>query len=63
MVNMRFRIDNIDQCPTCGLPLTRDEVDIGVGTMHGPARCDNCGWAETPQEHFESEFLKETGFH
>ncbi len=32
------------RCPECGSETIHDEVDIGVGTMHGPARCNNCGW-------------------
>lgn len=27
--------------------LCREEVDIGVGTMYGPASCENCGWSES----------------
>lgn len=34
-------------CPDCGQPLSCDEVDIGVGTMCGNWRCDNCGWDES----------------
>lgn len=34
----------VDICPECGFPVTREEVDIGVGMMHGPAKCNNCGW-------------------
>jgi hypothetical protein len=33
-------------CPNCGGECWRDEVDIGVGTMHGPWRCDGCDWYE-----------------
>ncbi len=39
-------IDNFSVCPECSSDTVRDEVDIGVGTMHGPARCDNCGWTQ-----------------
>lgn len=31
-------------CPECGEETTCDEVDIGVGIMHSPYRCNNCGW-------------------
>jgi DnaJ-class molecular chaperone len=34
-------------CPACeGNGITREEVDIGVGTLKGPWRCDDCGWKE-----------------
>jgi len=33
-------------CPQCGNITSREEVDIGVGTLWGPARCANCGWQE-----------------
>lgn len=35
-----------ERCPKCGSVVTREEVDIGVGTMYGHARCDNCGWLQ-----------------
>ena len=38
--------DNHKLCPNCGSETVCDEVDIGVGTMHGPAHCNNCGWNE-----------------
>ena len=31
-------------CPNCGSDCIRDEVDIGVGTVHSPWACPNCGW-------------------
>ncbi len=31
-------------CPQCNEQCDRDEVDIGVGTMCGPWRCNYCGW-------------------
>lgn len=33
-----------DLCPVCDEELDRDEVDIGVGTLYGPPRCNYCGW-------------------
>ena len=33
-------------CPRCGGALEHDAVDIGVGTMYGPAFCVDCGWSE-----------------
>jgi predicted RNA-binding Zn-ribbon protein involved in translation (DUF1610 family) len=41
-------------CPDCGSECWRDEVDIGVGTMHGPWHCPNCGWKES---HEDIEFI------
>lgn len=32
-------------CPRCGIPATRDEVDNGVGIIVGPYGCE-CGWSE-----------------
>lgn len=34
----------VDKCPICGETLTRDEVDIGVGTVTTGYRCSFCGW-------------------
>ena len=33
-----------DPCPECGTQLEYDEVDVGVGTIRGNPRCDNCCW-------------------
>ena len=33
-------------CPRCGGALEHEAVDIGVGTMYGPAFCIDCGWSE-----------------
>lgn len=33
-------------CPRCGAELVRDEVDIGVGVLFGPAGCPDCHWVE-----------------
>lgn len=32
-------------CPRCQRPASRDEVDVGVGTICGPFGC-YCGWSE-----------------
>ena len=50
--------DEYQKCPKCGSGTTREEVDIGVGMMHGPARCNNCGWS---QEEEINKLLKEFG--
>ena len=52
-------MSEIHKCPDCGSEhCSRDEVDIGVGTMYGPWRCDDCGWSE-PQKDYG---LIEDGF-
>ena len=56
MAEILTSLDAEDKCPVCGCVLTREEVDIGVGTMYGPARCDNCGWS---QEGKADKLLKE----
>jgi len=33
------------KCPECGAGCSRDEVDVGVGVLHGPWGCA-CGWSE-----------------
>ena len=43
------------KCPMCGEELTRDEVDIGVGIMYGPPRCDYCGWFAEEEDIFKKE--------
>lgn len=38
---------NLDEkCPQCGGELERDEADVGVGVMYGPAGCPACFWVE-----------------
>jgi hypothetical protein len=32
-------------CPKCGAECHRDEVDVGVGIIHGPWGCPDCGWS------------------
>lgn len=32
-------------CPRCGEPCNRDEVDVQVGIIYGPYGCE-CGWSE-----------------
>ncbi len=36
-------------CSHCGSLCDRDEVDVGVGVVHGPWGCANCGWSENPE--------------
>lgn len=52
-----MRMSDEPYCPQCGGVLQRDAVDIGVGTMHGPAFCIDCGWSEDsgePEAAFDS---------
>lgn len=39
-------MSNLETCPRCGGPLDRDEVDVGVGVIYGPAGCPACFWTE-----------------
>ena len=34
----------MNKCPVCGSELNYDEVDVGVGTIRGNFRCDDCGY-------------------
>lgn len=37
------------KCPKCECDeCHRDSVDIGVGILHGPWGCPQCGWSEDP---------------
>ncbi len=36
------------KCPKCLRACDRDEVDVGVGVIHGPWGC-RCGWSEDPR--------------
>lgn len=36
-------------CPHCGAPCDREAVDVGVGVIHGPWGCPDCGWSEYPE--------------
>ena len=42
-----FEESNMD-CPKCGEECYRNEVDVGVGVIHGPYGC-MCGWSEDPR--------------
>ena len=33
-------------CLVCGSQTERDVVDIGVGEIYSPMRCNSCGWSE-----------------
>lgn len=33
-------------CPECCAPCSREEVDVGVGTIASPWECSECGWSE-----------------
>lgn len=37
------------ECPKCGGDCDRDEVDVGVGVIHGPYGCFECGWSESAE--------------
>jgi len=37
------------QCENCGAECIRDEIDVGVGIIHGPYGCNSCGWSESPE--------------
>jgi hypothetical protein len=36
-------------CPKCSTECYRDEVDVGVGIIHGPYGCPGCGWSESEE--------------
>lgn len=38
------------KCPKCGGECWRDDVDIGVGTLHGPWNCRDCSWTSRNEE-------------
>jgi len=38
-----------EDCPHCGAACDREEVDVGVGVIHGPLGCRDCGWSEWPE--------------
>ena len=43
----------VSKCPECGSTYIRqEEVDVGIGTIYGPASCYDCRWT---QEGAESE--------
>lgn len=45
-----FELTESDPCPRCGeSELYRDSVDVGVGIIHGPYGCPNCGWSENEE--------------
>lgn len=33
-------------CPKCDGETHQDSVDVGVGIIHGPIGCIECGWSE-----------------
>lgn len=35
-------------CSLCNKPCQRESVDVGVGIIHGPYGCAECGWSEDP---------------
>ena len=41
-----------DTCPKCGGEVNREEADVGVGIIYGPAYCmdPDCGWDSNPPE-------------
>jgi hypothetical protein len=34
------------KCPKCNADCSHDSVDVGVGVIHGPYGCPDCGWSE-----------------
>ena len=40
---------NTGVCPKCSDETWREEVDIGLGVIHGPFGCSSCGWSEDPR--------------
>jgi hypothetical protein len=36
-------------CPHCAALSDCESVDVGVGVIHGPWGCSNCGWSECPE--------------
>jgi hypothetical protein len=42
-----------DKCPVCNGELERDEADVGVGVIYGPAGCPFCFWIEGVGPHKE----------
>lgn len=44
-----------NKCPQCGGALERDEADVGVGVIYGPAGCPSCYWTEGSP--FDPDFL------
>ena len=41
--------DEACDCPHCGEGCDRESVDVGIGIMHGPWGCGNCGWSSSPE--------------
>ena len=35
-------------CKNCNKSCQRESVDVGVGIIHGPYGCAECGWSEDP---------------
>jgi hypothetical protein len=48
-------------CERCGNECTRDEVDVGVGTMYGPWGCGRCGWSDDPRYDLQNIEQPENG--
>lgn len=52
------------RCPHCDGETHQDHVDVGVGVIHGPRGCIECGWsedAEYDQRNPENRKSSETG--
>lgn len=44
---MSYDRNGFDFCPKCSCPeIWQESVDIGVGVIHGPMGCPQCGWSE-----------------
>lgn len=42
-------MDDAPICPSCAGECYRDSVDIGIGEIHGPWGCPECGWSSSPE--------------
>jgi len=52
MINDHMEMTDPNVCPKCGGYCYRESVDIGVGVIHGPYGCIDCGWSE--DSYFDS---------
>jgi hypothetical protein len=47
------------KCPKCGEECDREEVDVGVGVLHGPWGCLNCGCSSDSNYDCSAEWSKD----
>ncbi|KPM55764.1 hypothetical protein ACG83_10855 [Frankia sp. R43] len=48
-------------CPSCGDQCSRDEADVGIGTIYGPWAC-YCGWSGDPRYDVRDGARTERGY-